>query len=186
MHPDQHLPEGWRLKSSVYLHRQPWLTVRKDHLRLSNGEEIPDYFVLEYPNWVNTLGITKEGLFVLVRQYRHALGRASYELCAGVAEASDADPVDAARRELLEETGYGNGQWEPFMTLSANPATHSNLTYSFLATGLEKIAEPSLDATEEITVHLLTKEEVRALLLRDEMVQALHVAVLWKYLALHP
>lgn len=187
MQEPQHLPEGWQRLSSDYLFQEPpWLTVRKDHLLLPNGQDIPGYFVLEYPMWVNTVGITREGDFVFVRQYRHGLGQSSYELCAGVHEAADASFLETARREMLEETGYGGGEWQPWMVLSANPATHSNLTYCFLATGLELQAQPSLDATEELTVHLFSKEEVKALLLEDAVVQALHAAPLWKYLALHP
>lgn len=186
MRQEQELPEGWQVRSSEYIFREPWLTVRKDHLSLGNGHSIPDYFILEYPVWVNVIGLTRAGEFVLVRQYRHALGRTSYELCAGVADPGDASPQDSARRELREETGYGGGTWQPWMVLSANPATHSNLTYTFLATGLEKIADPTPDTTEDITVHLRSKAELRDMLLHDDIVQALHAAALWKYLALHP
>lgn len=186
MHQENGLPDGWRIRSSEYLFREPWLTVRRDHLLLRNGASIPGYFVLEYPLWVNVIGLTEAGEFVLVRQYRHALGRTSYELCAGVSDPHDASPLESARRELLEETGYGDGHWQQWMILSANPATHSNLTYTFLATGLRKMSDPMPDTTEDITVHLCSKEQVREMLLHDEIVQALHAAALWKYLSLYP
>lgn len=175
----------WQVLESRYVHRSAWLTARQEKIRLQNGNVIPEYYVLEYPDWVNTLAVTTEGRFIFVRQYRHGLGQASYELCAGVRDPEDATPMDAARRELMEETGYGGGQWECYMTLSANPGTHTNLTYCFLATGVEKLAEAHLEPTEELSVHLLSADEVKALLLGNEIKQALHAAPLWKYMAVN-
>lgn len=174
---------GWQVVASEYLHREPWLTVRKDHVVLPNGNHIPSYYILEYPDWVNIIAITREGKFVLVRQYRHGIGETAYELCAGVCEPEDASPLASARRELLEETGYGNGKWQAYMQISPNPSTHTNLTHCFLATDVERISEPHLEATESLTVHLLSLEEVKGLLLRDEIRQALMAAPLWKYMA---
>ena len=104
--------------------------------------------------------ITADGKFVLVRQYRHALGVVEYELCAGTMDAADASPLDAAKRELLEETGYAGGEWSEFTTLSANPTSMNNLNHTFVAKGVEKVSAQHLDETEEITVHLFTKEEL--------------------------
>lgn len=175
--------EAWQTISSKYLFRRPWLTVRCDHLLLPNGNHIPEYYILEYPNWVNTLAITRDGKFVFVKQYRPGIARCLYELCAGVCEEEDSSPLVSAQRELLEETGYGNGHWQEYMVLSANPSTHTNLTYCFLATDVEPITMQHLEATEDLTVHLLTLEEVKELLYRNEIAQSLHAAPLWKYLA---
>jgi ADP-ribose pyrophosphatase len=125
--------DTWTVLSSEYLHRAPWLTVRKDHVVLPNGNHIPSYYILEYPNWVNTIAITRDGQFVFIRQYRHGIQETSYELCAGVCEEEDGSPMVSAQRELLEETGYGNGVWKEFMQISPNPSTHTNITYCFLA-----------------------------------------------------
>ncbi|MEG2573609.1 MAG: NUDIX hydrolase [Bacteroides sp.] len=173
----------WKVLSSEYLHREPWLTVRRERTELPNGNQVPAFYVLEYPNWVNTIAITKAGEFVLIRQYRHGLGRVDWELCAGVCEKEDASPLISAQRELLEETGYGNGDWTEYMQISANPSTQSNMTYCFLAINVEKVSEQHLEATEDISVHLLSKTEVKELLQKDEMKQALMAAPLWKYMA---
>lgn len=175
--------QPWKTVSSEYLFRRPWLTVRCDDLLLPNGEHISEYYILEYPNWVNTIAITKDGKFVMVRQYRPALGRTSYELCAGVCEKEDASPLVSAQRELMEETGYGKGNWQEYMVLSANPGTHTNLTYCFLATDVELVGTQHLDATEDLSVHLLTLEEIKQLLADNEIMQALNAAPLWKYMA---
>lgn len=57
--------DTWTVLSSEYLHRAPWLTVRKDHVVLPNGNHIPSYYILEYPNWVNTIAITRDGQICL-------------------------------------------------------------------------------------------------------------------------
>ena len=172
----------WEILSTEYLIRRPWLTARRDHVKLPTGAENPEYYILEYPDWVNVIAITKKGEFVMVRQYRHGLQETLMELCAGVCEAGE-DPMESARRELYEETGYGGGHWQRWMTISANPGTITNLTHCFLATDVEQISTQHLEETEDLTVHLLTEEEVRALLERDEMRQALMAAPLWKYFA---
>lgn len=86
MKPNNDSEKPWEVISSEYLHKNLWLTVRKDHVVLPNGNHIPSYYILEYPNWVNTIAITRDGQFVFIRQYRHGLQKTSYELCAGVCE----------------------------------------------------------------------------------------------------
>ncbi|MBQ1957452.1 MAG: NUDIX hydrolase, partial [Alistipes sp.] len=88
-----------------------------------------------------------------------------------------------ARRELLEETGYGGGEWQQFMVTSANPTNHNNLTYTFLATGVERITDQNTEAGEDIELHLMSRDQVLELLREDEILQCLHAAPLWKYFA---
>lgn len=176
--------EKWKILESRYLIRRPWLTARVDKVELPNGMVHPEYYVLEYPTWVNIIAVTTDGRFVMVEQYRHGLGDVFTELVAGVAE-KDEEPLQAARRELLEETGFGGGEWQLYTVLSANPGSMNNLTYTFLATGVEKISAQHLDETEDIAVRLLTTDEVKAMLLSDEMKQSLMAAPLWKYFALN-
>lgn len=178
------LPEGWQLLHSEYLHHEEWLTVRRDELRLPNGHVIPKYFVLEYPDWVNTIAITKDGKFVLVKQYRHAIGKASYELCAGVADKEGETPMEAAKRELREETGYTGGAWEEWMVIAPNPATSNNWVHCFIARDLEE-GTRELEPSEDITVHLFSPAELKELMMTGTIIQATHLTPLWKYLALN-
>lgn len=173
----------WTVLDSEYLIRRPWLTARRDHVRLPTGAEIPEYYVLEYPDWVNVIAVTKEGRFVFVRQYRHGIGETRYELCAGVCEDGE-EPLVSARRELYEETGFGGGEWQLWMTVSANASTMTNLTYCYLATGVEPVSTQHLEDTEDLSVHLLDADEVKALLAGDGVRQSLMAAPLWKYFAL--
>lgn len=156
------------------------MTARRDVVQLPDGRINPEYWVLEFPDWVNVIAITKDGGMLMVRQYRHALGVTEYELCAGVMEKGET-PLQAAQRELMEETGFAGGEWTKFMDICANPSNHTNMAHTFLAVGVEHVAEQHLDATEELTYHVLPQEEVLAMLQRGEMLQALMAAPLWKY-----
>ena len=170
----------WKILESTYISRRPWMTARLDKVQLPDGRVNPEYWVLEFPDWVNVIAITKDGQMVMVRQYRHALGITEYELCAGVIEEGET-PLQGAQRELLEETGYAGGEWSEFMTICANPSNHTNLAHTFLAVGVECIAEQNLDSTEELTCHLFSQEEVFEMLQSGEIYQALMAAPLWRY-----
>lgn len=175
--------EKWKIIESKYLIRRPWLTARVDTVELPNGVVHPEYYVLEYPTWVNIIAITKDQQFVMVQQYRHGLADIFTELVAGVIEKGE-EPLQAAKRELLEETGYGKGDWKLFTILSANPGTMTNLTYTFLATNVEPVTTQHLDETEDINVRLLSSTEVKAMLINNDIKQSLMAAPLWKYFAL--
>ena len=116
----------WKVRSSEYLFKRPWLTVRKDCLQLPNNAVIDEYYVLEYPSWINVIAITKDGRFVMVEQYRHGLGEVFTELVAGVVEKGE-PPLEAAKRELAEETGFGGGTWSLLTVLGPNPGNMNNL-----------------------------------------------------------
>lgn len=174
----------WQLLSSEYLHREPWLTVAHNAYRLPYGRVAPGYYILEYPDWVNVIARTAEGLFLLISQYRPGLDATCFELVAGVCDRDDTAPLASAQRELLEETGFGGGSWRELMSISANASTTNNLTHCFVAEGVHRIADhQDLDATEDIQVHLLTVDEVRELLCSNAIKQATHLAPLWRYFA---
>jgi 8-oxo-dGTP pyrophosphatase MutT (NUDIX family) len=145
---------------------------------------IAEYYINEYSTWANALALTTDRRVVLVRQYRHGIRAVHFELPGGVAEPGE-EPLAAAQRELLEETGYGGGRWEPLTVLSANPALQTNLCHTFLATGVELKQSMNLDATEELTVRLVTIDELRRIVLEGEVIQALHMAPMLKFLMLH-
>ncbi|MCM1371409.1 MAG: NUDIX hydrolase [Bacteroides sp.] len=172
--------DKWKVLESKYISRRPWMTARKDVVQLPDGRINPEYWVLEFPDWVNVIAITRDGGMLMVRQYRHALGVTEYELCAGVVEEGET-PLQAARRELMEETGFGGGEWTEYMSICANPSNHTNLAHTFLAVGVDQIGEQHLDDTEELTYHVLSMEDVFGMLQRGEIMQALMAAPLWKY-----
>lgn len=177
------MPEKWKVLESRHIIDRPWLRARRDVVELPNGVVYPEYYVLEYPDWINVIAIDRQGRFVMVEQYRHGLGQVEVELCAGAMEPGET-PLETARRELAEETGYTGGEWELWTVISGNPSTTNNLTHCFIATGVEPTSTQHLDTTEDIAVRLLDEADVVKMLRDDEMKQALMAAPLWKYFAL--
>lgn len=179
-----HDPLPWHtLESRYLLDRQPYMTLREDRVQLPGGGPVLDqYFVFEYRDWACALAVTTAGEFVLIRQYRHGIGGVHYELPSGVVDPGEA-PIDAARRELLEETGYGGGAWTPFLIASANPATHTNVCHIFLAEGVSRLREPNLEVSEDIVVRVLPVAEALEALRGGGVMQALHAAALWRWFA---
>lgn len=170
--------EKWKVLDSVYLSKAPWATLRKDTCLLPNGRINDHYYVLEYPDWVNMVGITADQQLVLIRQYRHGAGDILLELPAGTMEEGE-DPATAAEREMLEETGYQFSQVEEIASQYANPATSFNITRTFLMTGGVKVQEQDLDFSEDIEVFLVSLEEAKSLLLSNKFPHALHSVALF-------
>ena len=170
-----------KVLQSEYLFQPSVAYGAQESIVLPNGNPVPEYYVLEYPEWVNTIAITRDRKFVFIRQYRHGLGCALMELCAGVCDPEDASPLAAARRELLEETGYGRGTWRELMTVSANPSTHTNLTHCFVAEDVEPRFGAASRSDRRPDRALAFTGRGRDLLLTDRVKQALHAAPLWRY-----
>lgn len=170
---------AWHVTSSQTLLRDRWIDLRADRCVTASGAVIEPYYVLGYPDWVHVVALTEADELVLVRQYRHGVGAMVLELPGGCADASDADMAAAARRELLEETGFGAAEIQHVTTLFPNPATQSNRLHIMLATGLRREAAQSLDLGEDgLTVELLPLGEVLAGLQSGLIGQAMHVAAL--------
>lgn len=172
----------WQTLESEYIVRRPWLTARRDRVQLPDGRIHPEYYVLEYPEWVNIIAETTDGQIVLERQYRHGIRRVATEIPAGCVEPGE-QPLAAAQRELWEETGYTGGEWTALGILSPNSSAMNNYNHTFLARGVVKTSAQHLDATEDIHVFLRAPEEVLDMLRRGDFLQALMVAPLWRYFA---
>ena len=112
-------PKPWKVRKREYLAREFWYTVRVDEVELPTGSVIAKYWVNEYRPWVNVVAITAAEEVLLIRQYRHGLEQVHFEIPAGTTDPGETELEAAARRELLEETGYGGGRWSPLITLSA-------------------------------------------------------------------
>jgi len=168
----------WQKLSTRYLVKEQWATLRVDTCDLQNGIVKDDYFVLEYPNWVNAVALTVDNEVIMVRQYRHAGDIISLEIPGGVID-GDEKPEDAVRRELLEETGYSFQTIALIATLYPNPATANNVTYTYLLTGGIKTQEQHLDEHEILNVEKYSIAEVKQLLLENKIDQSLHASALF-------
>jgi 8-oxo-dGTP pyrophosphatase MutT (NUDIX family) len=169
----------WKTLSSEYLFKDTWLTARADKCERPDGKIIYPYYVMEYPEWVAALALTKDNKVILVKQYRHALGKVCIELPGGCVDAADKDFEHAIRREFLEETGYRFEKAEYLGQTSANPSTNSNSLHMFLLTEGELVQQQQLDANEEIDVLVVDFEEFKTMLVENKFVQSMHVTTIF-------
>tara|TARA_R110002049_G_scaffold20717_32_gene76101 strand:- start:3537 stop:4121 length:585 start_codon:yes stop_codon:yes gene_type:complete len=138
----------------------PLFGVRFDKLRHPQTSAEFERLVLEAPAWVNVVAVTEAGEIVMVEQFRFGVGKLTLEPVGGIVDAGE-DSLAAARRELLEESGYGGGSWHYLGCVQANPAYHDNLCHHWLADGVTRVQDPAPDEGEAIRVHLLSLEALR-------------------------
>jgi 8-oxo-dGTP pyrophosphatase MutT (NUDIX family) len=149
---------------------------RIDTCELPNGQII-EPIILEFSDWACVFAITAQNDVVLVRLYRHGVGKIIWEIPGGVIDPGET-PLQAAQRELMEETGYGGGEWHTMPPISPNPDNHTNRMHIFVATGVEKRGEQSAEDIERMDVHPTPLDEVIHMAGRGEFLQAMHLAAL--------
>jgi ADP-ribose pyrophosphatase len=171
------LAEGWGRLRSERLFETPYFALRSDRLRLPDGAIKDPYYVVERPDAVIIFPLIKEGEVVLVRQYRPPLERMELGLPAGLVEEGE-KPEAAARRELLEETGYSGGEWEELGALASSPSLKDNWAYLFLARGVEETAPPDLDEHELVEVVNVSVGELLGLIQSGQIISSSGVAAI--------
>lgn len=170
--------KAWKILSSNYLLKRTNVAFRIDQCETKDGTIFEPY-VIESGTWVNIIALTKKREVVMIKQYRHGVQQVLLEFPAGIMEEEDENPQRAAQRELLEETGYTSDQIIEIGRVYPNPATHTNLTYSFLAFNAEKVGQQELDATEDIEVDLIPLDELVLIVKQGGLPQALHITALF-------
>jgi 8-oxo-dGTP pyrophosphatase MutT (NUDIX family) len=115
---------------------------------------------MEFPDWVNVVPVTADGQMVMIEQYRHAGEATCLEIPGGSTHGKEEDPRVAGERELLEETGFAGADWIYCGFHYPNPALNNNKMHTYLALGCRKVAEPSLDPFEDLSVKLMPVKEV--------------------------
>jgi 8-oxo-dGTP pyrophosphatase MutT (NUDIX family) len=166
---------AWERIRSERLLETPYFALRSDKLRLPGGAVKDPYYVVERPDAAIIFPLTGEGEAVLVRQYRPPLERMELGLPAGLVEEGE-KPEAAARRELLEETGYSGGEWEPLGALASSPSLKDNWAYLFLARGVEEMAPPDPDEHELVETVRVPVGELLGLIRAGEIVSSSGVA----------
>jgi 8-oxo-dGTP pyrophosphatase MutT (NUDIX family) len=151
----------WKILESTFVIDNQWCRVKQDKVQLPNGLIVDDYFVNIRPEIVLILPITQNQEVVLVRQYRHGVEEILIELPAGTFDPQQESSVDAAHRELAEETGYQASGLIPLAKIYDNPVKDKTLIHIFMAPNVTFTGKQNLDITEEIEVVLIPLTEIK-------------------------
>ena len=153
-------PFGVAKREHVY--ESPWCSLRRDEVVLPNGQH-QEYHVFEVGPAAVTVPVLPGGDLLLIGQYRYTHGKTHWELPAGRLN-EDEDPELGARRELLEETGYGGSDWTRLAGFYPTGGISAHYAHAFLAKDCTRLQEPQHEAAEQIIVQPFTRGEVEALL----------------------
>ncbi len=145
--------QKWKLLKSDWALEEKWYKVRKDTVEIKPGKVI-DYYVGVFEDVAMILAITPDNKVPLVLQYKHGIGDIITELPAGMIDEGE-DPLEAAKRELREESGYTSDDWQVLGRFSRSPGkSRGGNVYLYFAQNAEKASEQEFDENEDIEVIL--------------------------------
>jgi ADP-ribose diphosphatase len=161
----------------------PIREVATERVRLPDGREIADYYRVTMPDFALVFAATDDGRLIMLRQYKHGPGQVCL-MFPGGALGDGESPLDAARRELLEETGCVADRWTSYGAYVTNANQFCNRAHLFRADGCRRVSSPTSPDLEQPELVMLAEDELLrpGVLLRIGL--ASHVALL--AVATHP
>ena len=132
--------ESWPVVASQPLLKNWLITVRSDKVRLPD-DHYAERTVVTHPGAVAVLALDDAQRVLMIRQYRHPVGRLLWEIPAGLRDTGGESPLQTAQRELLEETGYRASRWHTLLDYFSSPGYSTERIRIFLARGVEQAAD---------------------------------------------
>ena len=177
----------WEEIKTDHIIQNEWIDFRSTVYRLPDGKIFEPYYSYSRRDYVVIVASDTEGKYICVRQFRHGIREVTTEFPAGGIERKDGkeygadkniqaeDALEAAKRELMEETGYESDDWTSLLTVPSNATVADNYAHLFMAKNCRKIAGQDLDEMEFIHVVKLSADEIEELIAGGEFQQAMHV-----------
>ena len=154
----------WRTKTrQMILDQRPWLVVENHTVELPDGRLIPDWPWVITPDYVNVVAMTEEEHFLCFRQVKYGVEGTTLGIVGGFVEEGE-EPIQAARRELLEETGYESTDWVPLGSYRVDPNRGVAIGHLYLARQARPVTARNADDLEEQQIVLLTRSEMETAL----------------------
>jgi ADP-ribose pyrophosphatase len=171
------------LTSELVFQSPPWIQVLRQTVRLPDGRTVDDYHRIALADYVMIVAQTADNRVILERMYKHGIGRVGLTLPAGAIDRGE-DPSDAAKRELLEETGYSAEDWHLLGRFACHANYGCGTAHIFLARNARHVAEPDSGDLEEMEILLLNPPELVTAIRNGELLSLGVVAA--AMLALNP
>ena len=166
----------------MYAHR-PWLEVAVEKIALPDGRVVDEFLQLKARDFVVVVAFTADERIVTTRSYKHGPRRVSLSLPAGLIDDGE-EPEQAARRELLEETGYEATTWERIGEFVVDSNYGLNTEHAFVARDARKVREPESGDLEDIVVSLHTRDEILVAIRSGDVAQLSSAAAIGLALAM--
>ncbi len=179
---------AWEEISTEHIVQDEWIDFRRSAYRFPDGSVFEPYYSYSRRDYVVIAASDEDGNYLCVRQFRQGIKEVTTEFPAGGIERTDGreygaecspsvseDALEAAKRELLEETGYVSDDWKHLLTVPSNATIADNYAYIFMAENCRKSGEQSLDETEFLNVRKYSPAEIEELISKGRFQQAIHI-----------
>lgn len=157
------------IKSRQVFDSPPWIRVSMQDVRLPDGTVVKDYRQIELPDSVIVFAQTVDGRVIVERQYKHGARDITLVMPAGSIESGE-QSLEAAQRELLEETGYRSDRWHPLGAFVGHGNFGCGRIHFFMAKDAYRVAEPESGDLEEMEILLMKPSELQDALLQGRVV----------------
>ena len=170
--------QQWKTRDKkLILDESPWLTVERHTVELPSGQVIPNWQWVTTPDYINVVAVTEDSAFICFRQVKYGVEGDTLAIVGGYLNEGE-KPLEAAQRELREETGYESTYWEDLGHYRVDPNRGMAIGHLFLACRARLVATPIVDDLEEQHLLLLSRVEVeQALAIGEFKVMAWTAAV---------
>ncbi len=194
----------WEEISTEHIVQDEWIDFRRSTYRFPDGRVFEPFYSYSRRDFCVIVATDADGNYICVRQFRQGIGRVTTEFPAGGIERNDGkeydssrfhaekagasegheqagsnikaeDALEAAKRELSEETGYESDEWEHLLTVPSNATIADNYAHLFVAKNCRQVSGQSLDETEYLRVVKHTPDEIEELIKNGEFAQAIHI-----------
>ena len=177
----------WEEVSCEHIVKDEWIDLKRSAYRFPDGKVYEPYYSYSRRNYVVIVASDAEDNYLCVRQFRHGIKQVTTEFPAGgierkekkeygdATDVASEDALIAARRELLEETGYVSDEWTHLITVPSNATIADNYAYIFRAKNCRKVSGQSLDETEFLNVTKCSENEIEKMIYSGKFQQAVHI-----------